>query len=48
MPGGNGILLEQHVVRHMLDLEGLATYEGTDSINALIVGREITGLAAFA
>jgi glutaryl-CoA dehydrogenase len=47
MLGGNGILLERHVVRHMLDLEALYTYEGTDSVSALIVGREITGLSAF-
>ncbi len=46
--GGNGILLEHQVIRHMLDLEGVFTYEGTDSINALVVGRELTGIAAFA
>lgn len=46
--GGNGILLENHVIRHMVDLEGVFTYEGTDHVNALVVGREITGLSAFA
>jgi glutaryl-CoA dehydrogenase len=46
--GGNGILLDYHVARHQADLEALYTYEGTDAIQALIVGREITGLSAFA
>jgi len=45
--GGNGILLENHVARHQADLEGLFTYEGTDHIQALIVGREVTGVSAF-
>jgi glutaryl-CoA dehydrogenase len=46
--GGDGILLERGVARHLADLEAVVTYEGTDFVNALIVGREITGLAAFA
>jgi glutaryl-CoA dehydrogenase len=45
--GGNGILYEYHVARHWADLEAVYTYEGTDSINSLIVGREITGHSAF-
>ena len=45
--GGNGILLENHVARHQADMEAVFTYEGTDSIQWLIVGREITGLSAF-
>ncbi len=45
--GGNGILLENHVARHQADLEGLFSYEGTDHIQTLIVGREITGIQAF-
>jgi len=45
--GGNGILLDHHVMRHMADLEALFTFEGTDSIQALIVGRDITGVSAF-
>jgi glutaryl-CoA dehydrogenase len=45
--GGNGILLDYHVMRHMADLEALYTFEGTDSIQALIVGRDITGSSAF-
>ncbi|MDP9355427.1 MAG: acyl-CoA dehydrogenase family protein [Chloroflexota bacterium] len=46
--GGDGILLDREVMRHLCDLEGVSTYEGTHDVNALIVGREITGLAAFA
>lgn len=48
MLGGNGILLENHVVRHMADIEAIHTYEGTESIQALIIGRDITGESAFA
>jgi glutaryl-CoA dehydrogenase len=47
MHGGNGIADEYHVVRHMLNLEGVNTYEGTHDIHALILGRAQTGLAAF-
>jgi glutaryl-CoA dehydrogenase len=46
--GGNGILLDYHVARHHADIESVFTYEGTDSIQALVVGREITGVQAFA
>jgi glutaryl-CoA dehydrogenase len=46
--GGNGILLDYHVVRHMADMEALYTYEGTAQIQTLIVGRDITGVSAFA
>jgi glutaryl-CoA dehydrogenase len=46
--GGNGILLEFHVARHHADIEAVVTYEGTDTIQSLIVGREITGVGAFA
>jgi glutaryl-CoA dehydrogenase len=46
--GGNGILLEYHVARHLADVEATYTYEGTDSVQSLIVGREITGISAFA
>ncbi|HWD07494.1 MAG TPA: acyl-CoA dehydrogenase family protein [Actinomycetota bacterium] len=45
--GGNGILLENHVIRHMTDIEMLHTYEGTETIQTLIVGRDITGQSAF-
>lgn len=47
MLGGNGILLEHRVVRHFADIEALHTYEGTESIQALLVGRDITGTGAF-
>jgi glutaryl-CoA dehydrogenase len=46
--GGNGLLLEYHVARHMTDMEVVHTYEGTDSIQSLIIGRDVTGLSAFA
>ncbi len=45
--GGNGLLLEHHVARHLTDMEVVHTYEGTDSIQALIVGRDLTGISAF-
>ncbi|HEY0363467.1 MAG TPA: acyl-CoA dehydrogenase family protein [Solirubrobacteraceae bacterium] len=45
--GGNGILLENHVIRHMTDIEVLHTYEGTETMQTLIVGRDITGVGAF-
>ena len=45
--GGNGILLDNHVVRHMADIESIHTFEGTETIQTLIVGREITGHSAF-
>lgn len=47
MLGGNGILLEYHIARHHADIEAVFTYEGTDTIQSLIVGREITGTQAF-
>jgi glutaryl-CoA dehydrogenase len=46
--GGNGILLENHVIRHMADMEATYTFEGTETIQTLIVGRDITGAGAFA
>ena len=45
--GGNGILLENHVIRHMADIEAVHTFEGTETIQTLIVGRDITGVGAF-
>jgi len=45
--GGNGILLDFHVMRHMTDIEAIYTYEGTEHIQTLIVGRDITGVSAF-
>ncbi|MEU9370173.1 acyl-CoA dehydrogenase family protein [Streptomyces avermitilis] len=47
MLGGNGILLDYHVARHLCDIEAIDTYEGTDTVQALIVGRDITGYSAF-
>lgn len=48
MLGGNGILLEHRVMRHFADVEALHTYEGTESVQALILGRDLTGMSAFA
>lgn len=45
--GANGISLEFHVIRHMLNLESVFTYEGTDNVHTLILGRHITGENAF-
>jgi len=45
--GGNGILLDYQVMRHMVDLEAIHTFEGTETMQTLIVGREITGIGAF-
>jgi glutaryl-CoA dehydrogenase len=45
--GGNGITTEYVAIRHMLNLETVATYEGTDAVHTLILGREITGESAF-
>ena len=45
--GANGISLEYHVIRHLLNLESVFTYEGTDNVHKLILGRHITGISAF-
>ncbi|MDQ6742165.1 MAG: acyl-CoA dehydrogenase family protein [Candidatus Dormibacteraeota bacterium] len=45
--GGNGILLDFQVIRHMADVEAVHTFEGTETIQTLIVGRDITGVGAF-
>jgi glutaryl-CoA dehydrogenase len=45
--GGNGISLEYHVIRHMLNLESVFTYEGTDNVHTLVLGKHITGINAF-
>jgi glutaryl-CoA dehydrogenase len=47
MHGGNGVSEEYQVMRHMLNLETVNTYEGTHDVHALILGRAITGIAAF-
>jgi glutaryl-CoA dehydrogenase len=46
--GGNGILIDHHVARHHADMEAVYTYEGTDTVQSLIIGRAITGHSAFA
>jgi len=48
MLGGNGIMGEFHVMRHVCNLETVYTYEGTHEIHTLAIGRALTGLAAFA
>jgi len=45
--GGDGILLENGVMQHMADIEAIHTYEGTESVQALLLGRDITGMSAF-
>lgn len=48
MCGGNGIILDNHVMKAFMDIEALYTYEGTYDINMMISGRELTGgLMAF-
>ena len=47
MHGGNGVSDEYHVVRHMMNLEAVNTYEGTHDVHALILGRAQTGIQAF-
>ena len=47
MLGGNGIVDEYHIIRHMINLETVNTYEGTADIHALILGRAITGIQSF-
>jgi glutaryl-CoA dehydrogenase len=47
MLGGNGISDEYHVIRHVMNLEAVNTYEGTHDIHALILGRAQTGIQAF-
>lgn len=46
--GGNGILLKNRIARHIADIEAIHTYEGTETVQALIIGRSITGISAFA
>merc|ERR1711916_280603 len=48
MLGGNGISDEYHIIRHVMNLETVITYEGTKNIHGLILGRAITGIQAFA
>jgi len=45
--GGSGITTEYHAIRHMLNLESVITYEGTETVHQLVLGRELTGINAF-
>ena len=47
MLGANGISLEYQVGRHMLNMESVVTYEGTDDIHTLAIGHELTGIPAY-
>ena len=47
MLGGAGISVEYSPMRHMLNLESVITYEGTETIHQLTIGRELTGISAF-
>ena len=47
MLGANGLLEENHIIRHMVNLETVNTYEGTADIHALILGKNQTGIGAF-
>jgi glutaryl-CoA dehydrogenase len=47
MLGGAGITVEYAAIRHMLNLESVITYEGTETIHQLVIGRELTGINAF-
>jgi len=47
MHGGNGVSDEYHVIRHVMNLEAVNTYEGTHDVHALSLGRAMTGLQAF-
>lgn len=47
MLGGSGILLENHAIRHFADMEATHTFEGTDTVQSLIIGRSITGVSAY-
>jgi glutaryl-CoA dehydrogenase len=45
--GGSGITTEYQAIRHMLNLESVITYEGTETVHQLVIGRELTGINAF-
>ncbi len=47
MLGGNGISDEYHIIRHVMNLEAVNTYEGTHDVHALILGRQIAGIQSF-
>ena len=45
--GGAGISIEYSPIRHMLNLESVITYEGTETVHELVIGKELTGISAF-
>jgi glutaryl-CoA dehydrogenase len=47
MLGGAGISVEYSPIRHMLNLESVITYEGTETVHELVIGKELTGVSAF-
>ena len=47
MLGANGLLEENHIIRHLINLETVKTYEGTEDIHALILGKNQTGISSF-
>ena len=47
MLGANGLLEENHIIRHLVNLETVKTYEGTEDIHTLILGKNQTGIGAF-
>ncbi len=47
MLGGSGISAEYVPIRHMLNLESVITYEGTETVHQLVIGKELTGVNAF-
>ena len=46
-PCSNGVVDEYHIIRHVMNLEAVNTYEGTQDVHALVLGRQITGFSAF-
>ena len=47
MLGGNGIIIDNYMIKALADMEVVSTYEGTYDVNTLVAGRAITGVAAF-
>ncbi len=45
--GARGILADHHIIRHLCDLEAISTLEGTAGMHTLVLGQDITGIAAF-
>ena len=47
MLGANGLIEDYHIIRHLVNLETVKTYEGTENIHSLILGKNQTGIASF-